>query len=180
MSKIIVITSSLRSRSNTDALAEKLSMGAKDAGHDVEVVSLKGKEIKFCTGCFACQKTFRCVLKDDAAEIVQKVGGADTLVFVTPIYYYEMSGQMKALLDRMNPLYPSDYSFRRVYMLSCAADNGGYTPERAYNGLGGWVECFPKAELAGQLFIGGLNDPGEASANEAALARAYAFGKSLE
>ena len=37
---------------------------------------------------------------------------ADTLVFVTPIYYYEMSGQMKTLLDRMNPLYPSDYKFR--------------------------------------------------------------------
>ena len=46
-----------------------------------------------------------------------------TLVFVTPIYYYEMSGQMKTLLDRLNPLYPSDYKFRNVYMLSVAADD---------------------------------------------------------
>ena len=47
---------------------------------------------------------------------------ADVIVFATPIYYYEMSGQMKVLLDRANPLYESDYQFRDVYLLATAAD----------------------------------------------------------
>ena len=125
MSKVLVITTSLRARSNSDILAERLIAGAKDAGHQVEEISLKGKTIGFCKGCLACQKTQKCVIKDDAVMIAEKVMNADTLVFVTPIYYYEMSGQMKTLLDRMNPLYSSDYKFRNVYMLSVGAQEEG-------------------------------------------------------
>ena len=55
--------------------------------------------IQFCIGCLSCQKTQKCVLNDDANLIAEKVKDADTLVFATPIYYYEMSGQMKTLLD---------------------------------------------------------------------------------
>ena len=179
MSKVLVISTSLRSKSNSDILTERLIAGAKDAGHQVEHISLKGKHIRFCIGCLACQRTQRCVQQDDAAEIAVKVKNADTLVFATPIYYYEMSGQMKTLLDRMNPLYSSDYSFRRVYLLSTAAEDEATTPAKAVNGLQGWVDCFEKAEMAGSLFSGGLSDPGEAAGKEAALEEAYLFGKAL-
>ena len=180
MSKVLIITTSLRAKSNSDVLAERLLAGAKDAGHDVEMISLKGKTIKFCIGCLACQKTQRCVLKDDAVAIAEKVKNADTLVFVTPIYYYEMSGQMKTLLDRMNPLYPSDYKFRKVYLLSVAAEDEEETPEKAISGMQGWVDCFEKAELVGSLFCGGLNNAGEAIGKKEAQDEAYQFGKSLE
>ncbi len=180
MSKVLVITTSLRAKSNSDILAARLIAGAKDAGHEVERISLKGKEIKFCIGCLACQKTQKCVLKDDAVQIAEQVKNADTLVFVTPIYYYEMSGQMKTLLDRMNPLYPSDYRFRQVYLLSCAADDAAETPERALNGLQGWINCFPKAELAGSLFCGGIDAQGAAAGSAEALEKAYEFGKALQ
>lgn len=180
MSNILVISTSLRPRSNSDILTERLVAGARDAGHQVEEISLKGKELKYCIGCLACQKTQRCVQKDDALWIADKMKDADTLVFSTPIYYYEMSGQMKTLLDRMNPLYSSDYRFRRVYMLSVAAEDETCTPEKAVSGLEGWVDCFEKAKLCGSLFVGGLNGPGEASANAEALEKAYQFGKKLE
>ena len=180
MSKVLIITTSLRAKSNSDLLAEKVAAGAKNAGHDVERIGLKGKEIKFCVGCFACQKTQKCVLKDDAVEIAEKVKNADTLVFVTPIYYYEMCGQMKTLLDRMNPLYSSDYKFRKVYMLSVAAEDEKNTPEKAENGLLGWVDCFEKAELAGTLFCGGINDAGEASEKNVEQEEAYVFGQNLQ
>lgn len=180
MSNILVISTSLRPRSNSDILTERLVAGARDAGHQVEEISLKDKELKYCIGCLACQKTQRCVQKDDALWIADKMKDADTLVFSTPIYYYEMSGQMKTLLDRMNPLYSSDYRFRRVYMLSVAAEDETYTPEKAVSGLEGWVDCFEKAKLCGSLFVGGLNGPGEASANAEALEKAYQFGKNLE
>ena len=180
MSKVLVITTSLRAKSNSDRLAEELIRGAKDAGHEVELVSLKGKEIRFCIGCLSCQKTQKCVLKDDAVRIAEKVKEAETLVFVTPIYYYEMSGQMKTLLDRMNPLYPSDYKFRKVYMLSVAAEDEDYVPEKAVSGLQGWVDCFEKAELAGTLFCGGISDPNEATGRSVELDEAYQFGKQLQ
>lgn len=179
MSKVLVITTSLRARSNSDRLAEELIRGAKDAGHDVECISLKGKEIQFCIGCLACQKTEKCVLKDDAVEIAEKVKDADILVFVTPIYYYEMSGQMKTLLDRLNPLYPSDYRFRKVYMLATATEDEEYVPEKAISGLQGWVDCFEKAKFAGSLFCGGISDAGEANGKKEEQDEAYRFGKTL-
>ena len=179
MSKVLVITTSLRAKSNSDILAERLIAGAKDAGHEVEHISLKGKEIRFCIGCLSCQKTQKCVLKDDAVEIAEKVKNADTLVFATPIYYYEMSGQMKTLLDRLNPLYPSDYKFRKVYMLSTATEDEEYVPEKAVSGLQGWVDCFEKAELAGSLFCGGISDAGEADGKKEDQDEACRFGKSL-
>ena len=179
MSKVLVITTSLRAKSNSDRLAEELIRGAKEAGNEVESISLKGKEIGFCIGCLACQKTQQCVLKDDAVKIAEKVKNADTLVFVTPIYYYEISGQMKTLLDRLNPLYPSDYRFRKVYMLSTAAEDEEYVPEKAVSGLQGWIDCFEKAEFAGSLFCGGINYTGEANNRPVELEEAYAFGKAL-
>jgi multimeric flavodoxin WrbA len=180
MSKVLVISTSLRAKSNSDILAARLVEGAKDAGHEVEHISLKGKTIKFCIGCMACQKTQKCVQKDDAIEIAEKVKNADTLVFTTPIYYYEMSGQMKTLLDRMNPLYTADYRFRHVYMLSTAAEDEETTPEKAVNGLQGWVDCFENATLEGSCFCGGISEFGEAAGKEAELEEAYLFGKSLK
>ena len=180
MSNVLVISTSLRAKSNSDILTEQLIEGAKNAGHKVEHISLKGKKIGFCIGCLACQKTQQCVIKDDAVEIAEKVKNADTLVFATPIYYYEMSGQMKTLLDRLNPLYSSDYKFRKVYMISTATEDEDYVPEKAVSGLQGWVDCFEKAEFAGSLFCGGISDPGEANGKDVEKGEAYQFGKALE
>lgn len=179
MSNILVISTSLRSGSNSDILTEQVIAGARDAGHQVEHISLKGKKINYCIGCLACQKSQQCVIKDDAILIAEKVKNADTLVFATPIYYYEMCGQMKTLLDRMNPLYGSDYNFRKVYMISVAADDNIHTPDRALSGLTGWIDCFEKAELGGSKFWGGISDPKDAANKEQVLNEAYDFGKSL-
>ncbi|MBR1979127.1 MAG: NAD(P)H-dependent oxidoreductase [Akkermansia sp.] len=56
MKHVLIISSSLRAHSNSDALAAAFAEGAKAAGHAVETISLKGKEIRFCTACYACQK----------------------------------------------------------------------------------------------------------------------------
>lgn len=129
---------------NKEILTKECERGANDAGHDVELISLKGKEIKFCIGCLACQSKSSCVLKDDVPEIMEKVKNAEVIVYATPIYYYEMSVQMKVLLDRLNPLYPTDYAFRDIYMIATAAEDEESAFEKAYNGLQGWVNCFEK------------------------------------
>ena len=65
--KVLVIETSLRARSNSDALAEEFARGAKDAGNEVEIVSLKGKKIAFCTGCFGCVHT-HILLRDERTD----------------------------------------------------------------------------------------------------------------
>lgn len=177
--KILILSTSLRKNSNSDALAEEFAKGAREAGHEIEKISLIGKEIQFCRGCLACQKTKRCVIHDDADKIVQeKMLHADVLVFATPIYYYEMSGQMKTLLDRANPLYPSDYAFRDVYLIATAAEDGDEVWTRAASGLEGWIACFPKSHLSGIIFGGNAIDAG-AVHDSPAMKKAFDAGKAI-
>ena len=93
MKKVIVISTSLRTGSNSDMLANQFIEGAKAAGHEVEKISLAGKDIRFCKGCLACQKLGKCVIQDDANDIMQKVLNADVVCWATPIYYYEMTDE---------------------------------------------------------------------------------------
>lgn len=176
MKKVLIISSSLRKNSNSEMLADAFAKGAAEAGHEVEKVSLAGKNIAFCKGCLACQKTGRCVIDDDANAITEKILHADVLAFATPIYYYEMSGQLKTMLDRANSMYPKDYAFRDVYMLTTAADDDPQSPERAVSGLGGWIACFTKSRLAGSVFAGGVEAPGDI-AGHPALQTALEMGR---
>ena len=176
--KVFVISTSPRKGGNSDTLADALVRGAQEAGNDVEKVTLCDKTIGFCRGCLACQSTQRCVIHDDADPIVQKMQMADVLVFATPIYYYGMCGQMKTMLDRANPLYTADYAFRDIYLLTAAAEEDDQVPARAESGLTGWIDCFEKARLAGTVFAGGVNGPGE-TVGHPALERARAMGRQV-
>ena len=172
MSKVLVISTSLRANSNSDALADEFVRGAREACHEVEKMTLRGKQMAFCRGCLTCGKLGRCVIQDDAMH------DADVICFATPIYYYEMSGQMKTLLDRSNSLFYSDYHFHDIYLLTTATENDPSVPKRAESGLGGWIACYAHARLAGTVFAGGVQDGGEIAGHEA-LARAYQMGKQV-
>ena len=174
--RIVVISTSPRRGGNSDALAAEFARGAREAGYQVEEISLRGRDIGFCCGCLTCVKTRRCVLRDDAAGIVARMRDADSIAFATPIYYYGMCGQMKTLLDRSNPLYSDDYAFRDIYLLSAAAEAGEHTADGAVAGLEGWIACFGKARLAGTVFAGGVTAPGEIQGHPA-LERAYDMGR---
>ena len=179
MKKVLIISTSLRTNSNSDILARECEKGARDVGLDTEYISLKGKDIKHCIGCLSCQKTGKCVLKDDVADIMAKVKEAEVIVYATPIYYYEMCGQMKTLLDRLNPLYSSDYNFRDIYMIATAADDGDATFDKAYSGLQGWVDCFDKARLKGIIACGGVDEAGSVNDFVDIKNKAYELGKNL-
>lgn len=175
--KVLIVSTSIRKGSNSEILAQEVERGALDAGNEVEFVSLAGREIGFCRGCLACQKTGNCVIRDEMDALIGKVREADAIVFAPPIYYYEMSGQMKVFLDRCNPLYISDYKFRSVYLVTASAEEGDDVAERAAQGLQGWIECFPKASFGGVLSSGGVTGPNEAAGREDLLAAALEFGR---
>ena len=166
--KVLIISSSPRKGGNSETLAAAFAEGAQAAGHQAETVYLREKQIGYCKGCFACHVLGHCVLKDDA----------DVLVFATPVYYYCVSGQLKTLLDRANPLYDSDYAFTKAYLLATAAEDAPETFDGTEKAVQGWVDCFPRCTLAGTVFAGGVNGVGEI-AGHPALEQAYQMGKEV-
>ena len=174
--RILVISTSPRKGGNSEALADEFVRGARDAGNDVEKITLYDKTIGFCRGCLTCQSTQRCVIRDDADAIAQKMLRADVIAFATPIYYYNMCGQMKTLLDRANPLFSANYQFRDVFLLAAAAEEDEHTVDGAVTGLQGWIDCFEKVRFAGTVFAGGVTAVGEVR-HHPALQKAYELGK---
>ena len=176
--KVFILSTSLRNKSNSQALAEAFAEGALAAENEVELVSLKDKSIAFCKGCLACQKIGKCVIEDDALAITEKMKDAQVIVWATPIYYYEMSGQMKTMIDRANSLYSADYAFGDIYLLSAAAEEEDGVDEGAIHGLNGWIACYERARLAGTVFAGGVNEAGEIKGHPA-IKKAFEMGKSI-
>ena len=93
--RILVLSTSPRIGGNSETLADVFIKGAEEAGHETKKICLYDKKIEFCKGCLGCQTTGKCILRDDAERIIAQMKAMDVLVFATPIYFYEMSGQMK-------------------------------------------------------------------------------------
>lgn len=177
--KILVISTSPRKGGNSETLADAFIKGAFEAGNLTEKVCLYDKTIGFCKGCLACQKTKRCVISDDVNAIVERMRQAAVLVFATPVYFYDMCGQMKTLLDRSNPLFPAEYQFRDVYLVASAAEEEETAIDGTITGLSGWISCFEQARLAGVIRGVGLTEVGAAQKAAELVAAAYEMGKSV-
>ena len=176
--KVLIISSSPRKGGNSETLAAAFAKGAQEAGHQVETVFLREKQVGFCKGCLACLNLGHCVIKDSAVEIAAKMHNADVLVFATPVYYYCVSGQLKTMLDRANPLFGTDYAFTKAYLLATAAEDAPETVEGTVKAVQGWVDCFERCELVETVFAGGVNEVGEIIEHPA-LERAYRVGKEI-
>ena len=176
--KVLIISSSPRKGGNSETLAAAFAKGAQEAGHQVETVFLREKQVGFCKGCLACLKLGHCVIQDDAVEIAAKMHDADVLAFATPVYYYCVSGQLKTMLDRANPLFGTDYAFTKAYLLATAAEAEPETVEGAVKAVQGWVDCFERCELVDTVFAGGVNGIGDI-AGHPALDTAYQTGREI-
>ncbi len=178
MSRVLVISTSLRGGSFSEKLATSFCDGAREAGHDVELVSLKGKRIQFCRGCTLCQNTKKCIISDSATAIVEKIRTADVVVWVTPVYFYSVTGQMKVLIDRCNPIYVSDYSIKDVYVLATCADESESAIEGVLKCVQGWVDCLPGTRIAGTMCATGLL-VSKSLEDTGFPAKAYELGRSV-
>lgn len=176
---ILIISTSPRKGGNSEILADEFIKGALDSNNKTEKICLYDKEINFCKGCLSCQKTQKCVIKDDVNIIIQKMQTAEVIVFATPIYFYEMCGQMKTLLDRTNPLFPSDYKFREIYLLTTSADDNEKSMDGAIKGLQGWIDCFELAKLKGIVYGIGADNVGSIQNFPNILKTAYEMGKNV-
>ena len=98
---ILMITGSAHKKGTSSYLADALAKGAKEAGHAVCRFDAAYKNVHPCIGCDSCQKNGRiCVFKDDMQELNPELLKAEVVVFVSPIYYYDINAQIKAVIDR--------------------------------------------------------------------------------
>ena len=121
MKNILILSASPRKNGNSDILCQQFMKGAEDAGNQVELISLYDKNIGFCRACYACFKTGKCVLKDDMAEILEKIQAADVLVVATPTYFLTMNGKLKNTIDRFLPKW-QDLGGHDVYIIITGHD----------------------------------------------------------
>lgn len=98
--KVLVVEGSPHREGSSNMLAAEFVRGAREAGHEVTVFDAAHADIRPCRGCDACGMSGPCVLKDDMAGLREQILDSDTIVFVTPLYYFGVSAQLKAVIDR--------------------------------------------------------------------------------
>lgn len=98
--KILVLKSSPHQKGSSNLLADEFIRGAKENGHDIVVYDAARADLHPCLGCDHCGMSGPCCQKDDMAEIRGEVLKSDMAVFVTPLYYFGMSAQLKMVIDR--------------------------------------------------------------------------------
>src|SRR5574344_1838212 len=100
MKKVLILSGSPRKGGNSDTLCDECMKCAIASGNEVEKIIVEGKNIGYCKACYACKDTGVCVIKDDMADVLQKILGADVIVLSSPVYFYSISAQLKAVIDR--------------------------------------------------------------------------------
>ena len=97
---VLGISGSPRLNGNTATAVQRALEVIRSEGLDTEYISLSGKKIDYCTGCWACRATHTCVIKDDMVPIYEAIRRCDGLILGSPVYMGMVSGQLKAMMDR--------------------------------------------------------------------------------
>ncbi len=183
--KVIGIMGSPRIGGNSDILLSQALAGAKEAGADVEKIILDRKHIAGCKDCKKCNKTGVCAIKDDMAEIQNKILDAYAIIHASPVYFWSMTAQMKAYLDRWCVFFDAEWKWQKIYypkmrgkriaLITVCGDTNIHTGDPI-------VHSFKNtAEMTKMNWIGNVmasaTEKGEITGNETALKEAFALGK---
>ena len=174
--KITIINGSPRVNGNTEIMVDEFVRGAAEAGHEVTKINLAGKKI---SGCLACKYCFshggECVQKDDMTEILAVLDQTDMVVFASPVYWFEVSAQLKTVIDRMYARGSVGFHFHKVALLLDSGSPGVYDAAiTMYQSINAYL----KWEDKGIITIPGMKDKGSMK-DVPQLEEVYKFGKSL-
>lgn len=192
MKKIIIIQGGGRPHGNTAQLSEGFADGARAAGHQVEMIFLSKFEIKGCTGCNACRYGEKpCIQKDSFLEIAAKIREADLTVFASPLYFWSISSQLKALIDRFYSLSQKEpaptqgrhaaFPVKDCALLMTSADNLFWTFEHAVSYYRFALVNYMGFHDRGMLLAGGCGGTSRAPGigETGYLKDAYEFGRQI-
>ncbi len=174
---VLIISSSPRKGGNSDTLCNEFARGARESGHVVEVVRLADKKIGYCQGCFACAQTHKCFQKDDMDELCEKMLRANVIVFSSPVYFYNMTAQLKTFIDRLMPVY--DKIRADIYLIATATDTDHNNIRNALEAIRGLThDCLEGCEEKGRIVAGGVSRAGDIE-NRQELKLAYQMGRNI-
>jgi len=97
---VLAIVGTARKEGRVSSLCQRILDGARDNGHETELIDLFDYSIEFCRGCMACTRTGKCILKDDFEVLAGKEEDADVIIYGSPIYHSSISAILKNFLDR--------------------------------------------------------------------------------
>ncbi len=178
MSKIVILVGSMRKGGNTELLASAFADGAEQ-NHSVEIISVADYKVNYCIGCNSCftRKGNKCFQNDDMNYIYDKLISADILVIASPVYFYGISAELKAIIDRLHTPMRNRFKIKKLALILVGAAT---LPElfdsikMQYN----LVLNFFHLENAGMVLVRGAKDKGDVS--EESLAEAYNLGFSIK
>jgi len=176
--KVLVLSASPRKGGNSEMLCDQFMLGAEEAGNEVEKIFLRDKKINYCVACnFCLENEGSCSQKDDMTEVMEKMIKADVIVMATPVYYYTMSAQIKALIDRTVAGHKWLNNKEFYYILS-AADPNNDEMKATLDGFRGFTRCLEEPIEKGVIYGTGAFHKGEIEGKES-MKQAYEMGKTI-
>ena len=187
--KVLGIYGSPRKRGNSQAVLDKVLEGAATAGATIERIQVRDLNMSGCQECGACEKEGHCVVQDDMQTVYPKFDEADVIILASPIFFYGLSAQLKALVDRAQAMWsrrmlkkPRDqwknYDSGRGYLIAVGATKG----KNLFEGVQYVAKYFYDAldmSYEGGLFYKGLESHEDAMNSPEILEEAFAFGKKI-
>ena len=185
--KVLGIMGSPRRQSNTEILLDKALEGAREAGAEVEKVLASKLKISPCLEIYACRKDGNCAIKDDMQSLYKKLLEADQVIFASPMFFYGVTSQAKAIVDRCQALWvrrhvlgmgKEDKRERRGVFISVGATRG----KKLFDGAVLTVKYFFDAigvKYSGDLLVRGIDNKGQIKEHPAALEDAFRLGQEL-
>ncbi len=183
--KVLGILGSPRIGGNSNILLDEALAGAREAGAEVEKIFLCRKKISGCLNCEKCNETGICAIKDDMLEIHKKILEADAVIHSVPVYFWAMTSQMKAYLDRWCAFFDGQWAMHKAYrpklkgkkigLITLCGDPNVSTADPIIHSFK--TTC----EFAGLNWIGvvqaSAGAKGEIAKNEGAKKQAFELGK---
>lgn len=188
--KCLALACSPRRKGNTTILAKKVLEGFQAAGGTAELLHLTDYRYEPCRACGGCNMTGRCVVKDDAEQIFEKILGCDRFVLAAPVFSMGICAQAKAIIDRTQQFWAAKYLLgrkvvaeqgrpeRRGIYVSCA----GTRFKNVFDGAFQVARYFFKMveiELVATLCRRGIDHEGDIYGDPGALEEAFRLGKEL-
>jgi len=184
--KVLGIMGSPRIKGNTDLLLDEALAGAGSRGAEVDKIVVDRLKIAPCKEYYGCLKDGNCVIRDDMDDIYPKLLDADIVIVASPTFFYSLSAQLKALIDRCQALWARRYILkqelpeagRKGAFIGVAATEG----KQLFDGSILTIKYFFKTigvEYAGDLLIRGIDKKGEIREHPTALSDALQLGTGL-
>jgi len=180
--KVVCVLGSPRRKGNTETIADRYLEAARECGAQVETFRLYDLNYQGCVACLGCKRAEACVLQDDLTPVLEAIAAADVFVLAAPVYFGQVPGPVKCLIDRMYSFFAYARDAKKIYTSRLApgkhlvfvTSQGSADPET--------FDMFPDyAKFFGEGWFGftthllravGKNKPGETAQDEALMAQA--------